>query len=408
MKAFISPGCAGEHKLMELKSFNGVLLFALLGALVLSGCSSKDSVQAAAPGPSGRPPAPVVVTSVQQRDVPIQIQAIGNVEAYQMVQIKSQVDGQIQSIFFNQGEDVHKGQLLVQLDKRPFQANLEKAIGQLKKDEAQAENSKAQADRYTELEKQGVVAKEQADLQRTQAKADASAVYADQAAVDAERVQLTYTDIAAPIDGRTGALLINKGNLVKANDTPFLVQLNQITPIYVTFSIPEINLSQVRRYETGKQLRVLAYPKGETNPAEGVLTFIDNGVDMTTGTVKLKGTFTNKDKRLWPGEYVDAVLELSVEKNATVVPTKAILNGQQGDYVYVVTSDGVAQPRVVKTAGTYQSLTMISSGLANGDRVIVDGQVRVVPNGKVVVQSTVSGPDANAATPQPVSVGGGL
>jgi len=395
---------------MKSKSFYGVLPAVLvMGVLILSGCGNKDSVQAAAPGASGRPPAPVVVASVQQRDIPIQIQAIGNVEAYQMVQIKSQVDGQIENIFFNQGEDVHKGQLLVQLDKRPFQANLEKAIGQLKHDEAQAENSKAQAARYTELEKQGVVAKEQADLQRTQAKADEAAVYADQAAVDAAKVQLQYTDIKAPIDARTGALLINKGNLVKANDTPFLVQLNQVTPIYVAFSIPEAQLSEVRSYvAAGKQLKVLAYPKGETKLAEGVLTFIDNSVDMTTGTLKLKGTFVNRDKRLWPGEYVDAVLELSIEKNAIVVPTKAIMNGQQGDFVYVVTSDGTAQPRPIKAAGSYQSLTLVSSGLEKGEQVIVDGQVRVVPNGKVAVQSTSSGIDVNAPAAGPMVQGGGL
>lgn len=393
---------------MKRKLSYAILVTALMaGALFLSSCGTKQSVQAASQG-AGRPPAPVVVTSVQQRDVPIQVQAIGNVEAYQMVQIKSQVDGQIQNILFTQGQDVHKGQLLVQLDKRPFQADLEKAIGQMKKDEAQAENSKAQAERYTELEKQGVVAKEQADLQRTQAKADASAVYADQAAVDAGRVQLQYTDIAAPIDARTGAILINKGNLVKANDTPFLVQLNQITPIYVTFSIPETTLSEVRRYQAGKQLKVLAYPKGDTQPAEGELTFIDNGVDMTTGTVKLKATFANKDKRLWPGEYVDTVLQLSLQKNAIVVPTKAIQNGQEGNYVYVVTPDGIAQPRNVTTSGTYKNLTLVRSGLAKDERVIVDGQVRVVPNSKVIVQSTVSGSDVDAAADHPVAVGGGL
>ena len=373
---------------------------------LLSACGSKDSVQAAGqPGAAGggRPPAPVVVASVQQRDVPIQVTAIGNVEAYQMVQIKSLVNGQIENVFFKEGQDVHKGQLLVQLDKRPFQADLEKAIGILKKDQAQAENSKLQEARYDELEKEGVISREQADLQRAQAKSDQSTVYADQAAVDAARVQLQYTDIKAPIDARTGALLINKGNLIKANDTPFLVQLNQVAPIYVTFSVPEVNLPEVRQYAAMGPLKVLAFPKGEKNATLGTLTFVDNGVDMTTGTVKLKGTFLNKDRRLWPGEYVDAVLELSVQKNAVVVPTKAIQIGQQGEYVYVVTQDNTAEPRPVKTSGTYQDLSLVSSGLNPGERVIVDGQVRVAPNGKVVVQSTVSGvaaePNPNAVAP---------
>lgn len=393
-----------------LRTRNLMLILALgLGLGLLVACGGKAAVEAAQPGGQGgaRPAAPVVVADVQQRDVPIQVSAIGNVEAYQMVQIKSQVDGQIQNIFFKEGQDVHKGQLLVQLDKRPFQANLEKAIGQLKKDEAQAENSKLQAGRYNELEKEGVISREQADLQRTQAKADASAVYADQAAVDAARVQLQYTDIAAPIDGRTGALLINKGNLVKANDTPFLVQLNQISPIYVTYTIPENELDRVRQYQARKQLKVLAYPKGAANPAEGILTFIDNGVDPTTGTVKLKATFANRDKRLWPGEFVDALLELSVQKNAIIVPTKAIQTGQQGDYVYVVTPQNVAEARVVQTSGTYQNYTLISSGVRAGERVVVDGQMRVAPNAKVVVQNIASAGTNKEAQSGVVPAGGG-
>ncbi|MBZ5719036.1 MAG: efflux RND transporter periplasmic adaptor subunit [Acidobacteriia bacterium] len=370
------------------------LLSLLVVALFsLTGCGSKQAVQAAGqPGSAGgRPPAPVVVAGVEQRDIPAQISAIGNVEAYQMVQIRSQVNGQIENIFFKEGQDVRRGQLLFRLDKRPFQADLEKAIGAMQRDAAQAENSRAQADRYTALEKQGVVSREQADLVRTQAKADASAVNADQAAVDAARVQLQYTDIAAPIEARTGALLINKGNLVKANDTPFLVQLNQITPIYVTFSVPEANLDEIRRL-SASHLKVLAYPKGQTaNPAEGNLTFIDNGVNPQTGTVKLKATFQNKDRRLWPGEFADVLINLSVHKNAIVVPTKALQSGQQGEYVYVVTPQDTAEARPVKTSGTYHDLTLVSEGLTPGERVIVTGQLRVAPNAKVVVQSTLPG-----------------
>jgi membrane fusion protein, multidrug efflux system len=384
-----------RHFILRTSYIPSLLVVVLL---FLTGCGSKDAVQAAGqPGSAGgRPPAPVVVAGVEQRDIPAQISAIGNVEAYQMVQIRSQVNGQIDSIFFKEGEDVHRGQLLFRLDKRPFQADLEKAIGAMQKDAAQAENSRAQADRYTALEKQGVISREQADLVRSQAKADASAVTADQAGVDAARVQLQYTDIAAPIDARTGALLINKGNLVKANDTPFLVQLNQITPIYVTFSVPEASLEEIRRLSAG-HLKVMAYPKGQTaNPAEGDLTFIDNGVNPQTGTVKLKATFVNKDRRLWPGEFADVVMNLSVHKNAIVVPTKAIQSGQQGDYVYVVTQQDTAEARPVKTSGTYQSLTLISTGLAAGERVIVNGQLRVAPNAKVNVQSTQA---ASASAP---------
>jgi multidrug efflux system membrane fusion protein len=361
----------------------------------LAGCGKQD-VKAA----SGPPAAPVVVAVAQQRDVPVQLAAIGNVESFQMVQIRSQVNGQIEKVNFKEGQDVHKGQLLFSLDKRPFQADLEKALSQQHHDEAQAANSKAQAARNDALEKEGVVAPQLAEQQRAQALSDASAVDADRAAVDAARVQLQYTDIKAPIDARTGALQINLGNLIKANDTPFLVQLNQIVPIYVTFSIPESKLADVRRL-TANRLKVVAYPKGQTeNPAEGFLTFIDNGVDPQTGTVKLKATFLNKDRRLWPGEFVDVVVDLSVQKNAVVVPTKAIQTGQQGEYVYVVTQQNTVESRPVSTTGAYQNLTLVSKGISPGDRVVVDGQLRLAPNVKVVVQNNSSAGSApNAGAP---------
>jgi membrane fusion protein, multidrug efflux system len=384
------------------------LLLITVAIASLTACGKKDPAQSG--NASARPAAPVVVAVAEQRDVPVQLSAIGNVESYQTVQIRSQVNGQIQSIFFKEGQDVHKGQLLFQLDKKPFQADLDKATGMLQHDEAQAANSRLQAERYNVLETQGVASKEQADQVRAQAKADASAVYADRAAVDAARVQLQYTDIKAPIDARTGALLMNVGNLVKANDTPFLVQLNQVTPIYATFSIPENQLDAVRKFAAGN-LKVLAFPKGQnTNPAEGKLTFIDNGVDMQTGTVKLKATFANKDRRLWPGQYVDVVLNLSTRKQAVLVPTKAIQTGQQGQYVYVVTPQSTAESRNVETSGTYQNSTIIAGGVSAGEKVVVDGQLRVAPNAKVLVQSTVPttppGGSENA-TAKPVA-GGGL
>ena len=282
-----------------------LLLVGMVALSLLVACG-KGSTTAQAAGPNApggqRPPAPVVVSTVEQRDVPVQITAIGNVEAYQMVQIRSQVNGQLQRVYFKEGDDVRQGQMLFQLDKALFQAALDQAEANLQRDQANAANAQAQAGRYTELEKQGVISREQAEQMRTQWQANASAVNADKAAVDAARVQLRYTDIKAPIEARAGALLINVGNLIKANDTPFLVQLNQIAPIYVTFSIPETQLQQVRQFSAGGKLKVLAYPKGQTTDAgEGTLSFIDNGVDPTTGTVKLKGTFQNKDRRLWPG-----------------------------------------------------------------------------------------------------------
>ncbi len=382
----------------------GLVLALLGGGLVsLAACGKKQEVQAAAPTQRA---APVVVASAVQRDIPVQVLAIGNVESYQTVQIRSQVNGQIDGVHFKEGDEVRKGQLLFTLDKRPFQAALEQAKGNLQRDEAQAANAAAEAKRYDELEKEGVISRELADQMRTQARANASAVYADKAAVDAAQVQLQYTDIASPMDARAGALQINLGNLVKANDTPFLVQLNQIAPIYVTFSVPETRLDEIRRRYSAGRLKVLAYPKGQTtNPAEGYLSFIDNGVDTQTATVKLKGTFANQDRRLWPGEFVDVVMELALQKNAIVVPSRAIQSGQQGEYVYVVREDNTAEARPVSTSITYQDLTQVSQGLKPGERVVVDGQLRVIPNSKVVVQSTVS---ATTASQGAAASGGGL
>ncbi len=374
----------------------GVGALALLLTILIAGCGQKDTAQAAGP-----PAAPVVAGKVEQHDIPVQLNAIGNVESFQTVQIRSQVNGQIVEVHFKEGQDVTKGQLLFTLDKRPFQAALDQAIGNLKRDQAQAANAEVQAKRYAELQQQGVVAREQADQVIAQAKSNASIVAADEAAVEAARVQLLYTEIRSPIDGRAGALQINLGNLVKANDTPFLVQLNQITPIYVTFTVPENSLSQVRHYMGGSGVKVLAFPKGQSaNAAEGDLTFIDNGVDPTTGTVKLKGTFTNKDRKLWPGEFVDVNLNLTTQKDAIIVPTKAVQTGQQGDYVYVIKSDGTAEPRTVTTAGTYKDVTLIGKGLNAGETVVVEGQLKVIPNGKVAVQSTVpSSVTKNAEAP---------
>ena len=394
-----------KHAVKRLRL--SILFCPLTAVLLVSGCTKKEQVQVAG-GSGGRPPAPVVAATVEQQDIPVQIKAIGNVEAYQTVQIRSQVNGQIQKIFFKEGEDVRQGQQLFQLDKRPFQADLEKAIGQMKHDQAQAENSRIQAERYSGLEKEGIVSHEQGGQLSAQAKADASAVDADKAAIDSARVQLQYTDIPAPINARAGALMINLGNLVKANDTPYLVQLNQVTPIYVTFFVPESNLDRVRQRFAAGQVKVLAYPKGQTDGSgEGWLTFIDNGVDTTTGMFKLKATFQNKDRRLWPGQFVDVALELSTQKNAVVVPTKAIQTGQQGEYVYVVRADSTAEARPVKTVGAYQNLTVIADGLKPGEQVIVNGHLRVAPNAKVMVQSTLPGPktDSTAVSGPP---GGGL
>lgn len=371
------------------------LFSGMVAAAALMGCGQNQAVS-----PS-RPAAPVTVTMVAQRDIPVDITAIGNVEAMQTVQIRSMVNGQIDQVLFKEGQEVRKGDLLFKLDQSPFIADLDRNIAVLHKDEAQAANSQTQATRYSALEKEGVISKELADQQRTQARADSSLVNSDKAVVEASRVQLQYSEIRAPIDAKTGALLVTKGNLVKANDTPYLVQLNEIAPIYGTFTVPESDLATVKEYAAAER-QVLAFAKGETsNPSEGILTFIDNAVDTTTGTVKLKATFNNKDRRLWPGEFVDVVLNLSTQKNAIIIPTTAVQTGQQGQYVYVIKQDNTAESRFISVGRTYQNVSVVTKGLNPGERVVVDGQLRLAPNMKVEVTNTVTNnpaPNASAAS----------
>lgn len=334
------------------------------------------------------PAAPVTVAVAEQAAVPVEVNAIGNAQAYRTVQVKSMVDGQIERVLFKQGDDVRAGQLLFQLDKRPFQAALGQATGKLAQDEATAANSRAQAARDDALLKAGVLAPQDAQSQDAQAAAYTAAVQADKAAVETARVNLGYTDIRAPITGRAGAILVNLGNLVKANDANPLTTLNQITPIYVAFNIPEAQLPAVRsRAQAG--LQVQAFVPNDPLPELGTLTFIDNAVDQTTGTIKLMGTFRNQDRKLWPGQFFNVRLVLGTDLHATVVPASAVQNGESGKYIYVVQADGTAVMQPVSSSRTYRQLAVIDKGIQPGQRVIVDGQYRVIPNGKVQVVRTV-------------------
>lgn len=371
-------------------------------ALLLFGCGSKGDVAATASKSAAAPP-PVTVAVARQQKVPVEINAIGNAQPYRTVQVKSLVDGQIIRVDFQQGDNVRAGELLFQLDKRPFQAALDQALGKLAQDEATAANSKAMAARANELLKQGVLAVQDVQTTTSQAQASAAAVQADKAAVETAKVNLGYTDIRAPISGKAGAILVNLGNLVKANDTNPLTTINQVEPIYVSFNIPEAELAALRAKGTS-HLKVSAAPPNQQNAAKGTLTFIDNAVDATTGTIRLMGTFANRDQKLWPGEYLNVQLVLGVDPNAIVVPATAVQTGQQGKFVYVVQPDGTAVATPVNTSRNYQQLAVISSGLTPGKSVIIDGQERVVPNAKVNVVRTVQtqpspAAEANAAAP---------
>jgi len=329
---------------------------------------------------------PVTTATATLRTVPIQVHAIGNVEALSTVSVKAQVAARIEKAYFTEGQDVKKGDLLFTLDRRPFDTALQQAEANLAKDQAQLENAKAEAERYTKLFQEGIVSKEQYDSMRTNADALAASVRADKAAIDKAGIDLSYCAIQAPIDGRTGALLVHPGNLVKDNDA-VLVVVNQIHPIYVTFSVPEQYLADIKRYRAAAPLKVEAIvPSQEQNPAQGVLTFIDNAVDNTTGTIKLKGTFENPDNRLWPGQFVNVALTLTTQPNAVVVPSQAVQTGQVGQYVFVVRQDMTAEYRPVVAGDNVAGETVVQKGLVAGETLVTDGQLRLVPGMKVAIK----------------------
>ncbi len=360
----------GNRRLPEPCALISLLLVLLsIGALVACDGKAPQKPQAVA--------VPVVVAVAEQRDVPIEVKSIASVEPYVTVGIKTMVSGEITTVNFKEGQDVSKGQLLFTIDRRPMEADLRRAEATLARDQATAANDRAQAARYAALMKEGVVAQEQAEQMTTAADASDALVKADRAAVENAKVALQYAQVYAPISGRTGNLMVQLGNVVKANPDNPIVTINQISPIYVTFTVPEQYLGDIKRYMAQRPLSVSAQIPNEPNPIVGNLTFIDNAVDRQTGSIKLKATFANADRRLWPGQFVNATLTLATQPNAIIVPTEALQSGQQGQFVYVVRADNVAEARPVTVARTLEGKSVIASGLQPGERVITDGQLRI-------------------------------
>src|SRR6476469_2837931 len=375
-----------QEKDYTMKTRNYIFHTSLTAILLLdAGCSNKDAVQAAKPQQTEG--APVRIATVASRTMPVELQAIGNVEAISAVTIKAQISGQLMRVHFKEGDFVKKGQLLFTIDRQPFEAALRQAEGTLAKDEAQALNSKLDAERYQGLGKQGVVSRQQVDAAGAAANAMAATVAADKAAVETAKINLEYTSIYSPINGRTGSVGVKEGNLVKANDVPILVTINQIEPIYVSFSIPEQQLAERKQYSNSKSLKVDAAPQGSTQHFQGKLTFIDNSVDLTTGTIKLKATFDNAAHVLWPGQFADVTLTLKSQPNAIVVPTAALQTSQSGTFVYVIEQDLTAKQQPVKVGWNVGEDTVIASGLQPGQRVVTDGQLRLTPGAKVEIKS---------------------
>ncbi|MGP0076119.1 MAG: efflux RND transporter periplasmic adaptor subunit [Bryobacteraceae bacterium] len=389
-----------------------------LALLVLAGCN-RSEVKAAGGGGRGRGadgPVPVVVAMVSQRDVPINVDVIGNVEAYSTITVKAQVGGELTKVSFHEGDSVKKGDLLFTIDARPYEAALSQAQANLARDTAalsQAEANLArdianekyaqdQAKRYRGLFDQGVVSREQTDQMASSADALSQTVLADRAAiesakaqivaskaaVDTATVQMSYTTIRSPIDGRTGSIAVKQGNVIAANTTD-LMTITEVQPIYVTFSVPEAQLGDIKRYMGLAELPVHAAPQADaSNQESGMLTFIDNSVDATTGTIKLKGTFQNAANRLWPGEFVRVTLGLTTRPHATVVPNQAVQTGQDGQFVYVVKQDRTVEMRPVVTSTRVDQELVIDRGLEPGETVVTEGQLRLTPGSHVQIQGS--------------------
>jgi multidrug efflux system membrane fusion protein len=362
-------------------------VFALLSlALAGIGACSKFAAQTGAAPALVPPPVPVTVATAEQRDVPVQLRAIARVEAYQTVTIKPQVAGQVSALHFEQGQDVKAGDLLFSLDPRPFEAALRQAEANLAKDTVLAEDVQREAKFTGDLVKQTAAA--QREYEKAQAAADALAatVRADQALVDNARINLDYCSIRSPLDGRTGARLADPGNVVKANEAE-LVVINQINPIYVTFSVPEQYLSEIKKFQADGPLAVAAvFPQDDATIEQGTLSFIDNRIDNTTGMVTLKGTFPNESRRLWPGQFVNVILTLTTRPGAVVIPSQAVQTGQAGQFVYVVKDDSTVESRPVTTGPTLTTLVVIERGVDAGQRVVTDGQLRLVPGAKISIK----------------------
>lgn len=333
------------------------------------------------------PPVPVVVNQAVLKDVPIQIMAIGNVEAFSSVTIKSRVEGQLMRANFKEGDEVKKGQLLFVIDPRPFEEAVRQAEANLLRDKAQLEFARADLERYDELVKEELVSRQQYEKIRTTYESMKATVKADQAILDNAKLQLNYCYIYSPIDGKIGSLLIHPGNMIKANDTQ-IATINQIVPIYVRFSVPEQELFRIKKAMSQGILKTEAIVKGvDANYSkEGKVVFIDNAVDPATGTIKLKAEFPNKDKILLPGQFVNVVLTLGIKKNAVVIPYRALQTGQNGQYVWVVKEDKTAEMREVTPGIRYGDEVVIEKGLNQGETVVVDGQLRLKPNAKVEIK----------------------
>jgi len=376
---------------MIRRAVGGAAFLAVVVMVVIWRLSSgTEAPNAAAQTPA--PGIPVTAGTVAAQNVPVFLQGIGTVQAYNMVAVKSRVDGQIVKVDFKEGQDIKAGDSLFQIDPRPFQAALEQAQAAKQKDEAQLTGAQLDLDRYEKLIGSGWQTRQSYDQQKAQVGQLQAAIKGDEAQINTAKLNLSYSDIRSPIDGRLGARLVDKGNLVHANDNTALVTISEVKPIFVSFTLPQETLDDIRENQNKAPLVVLAYNgDGTKQLAEGKLTMIDNAVDQATGTIRLKARFDNDEERLWPGAFVSARVILSVRKDVATVPSQTVQQGPNGHYAYVIKPDDTVERRAVDVASIQDGIAVITKGLAAGERVVVDGQYRLTNGARVKISAPQTG-----------------
>lgn len=359
--------------------------FFLAAFVFLGACSGGPSAEE--PKSKEKPAVPVTVASVFTKDVPVQVTSVGNVEAYSTVAVKSRVSGELVGVHFQEGQEVKEGDLLFTIDKAPYEVALKEAQARLERDQALARKARDDVRRNMPLAEKDIVSRQSLDQYVSTAEAAEALVKADQAALENLQLQLGYCSIRSPISGRTGSLLIQRGNLVKGNDeNKSLLTVHQIEPIYVTFAVPEKYLGEINRRTKETRMEVQVYSpenQGSPEPVIGVVSFVNNTVEVSTATIRLKASFQNRDRRLWPGQTVNVLLTLGVQPKAVVVPSQAIQSGQSGSYAFVVKQDQTAELRLVSVSRSTNGEAVIEKGLSPGETVVTDGQLLLTSGARV-------------------------